>query len=59
MLKRRAKVSEKTERADRDAQEQLEHPDMDAFDRFIEKLLTVSKEEIDKLAPAKRKRHPT
>jgi hypothetical protein len=44
-----------TERADREALERLKHPDMKLFDRFIEKLVAIPKEEIDKLiAPPKR-----
>jgi hypothetical protein len=40
VLKKREKVSEKTERADQEARERLEHADMGLFDRFMKKLLS-------------------
>jgi hypothetical protein len=52
-----AKPETKTERADREARERLNDADMDLFDRFMEKLIAVPKEEIDKVfAPPKRGR---
>jgi hypothetical protein len=39
VAKKRAKVSEKIERADREARERLEHADMNLFDRFMRKLV--------------------
>jgi hypothetical protein len=52
-----AKPETKTERADREARERLEHADMDLFDRFFDKLVAIPKEEIDKaVAPPKRRR---
>jgi hypothetical protein len=58
VVKSPAKAETKAERADREARERLKHPDMKLFDRFIEKLLTIPKEEIDKVAPPKRGRTP-
>jgi hypothetical protein len=39
MLKKPAKPETKTERADREACEKLQNPDMDLFDRFMKRLL--------------------
>jgi len=40
--RKRAKVSETTERADREAREKLKHADLGLFDRFMKKLVKVT-----------------
>jgi hypothetical protein len=56
-LRAKPKTKPETEQADREAHGRLENPDMDLFDRFIDKLVAVPKEEIDKMvAPRKRSR---
>jgi hypothetical protein len=41
VAKKRVKPETKTERADREARERLEHADMDLFDRFMPELLVT------------------
>lgn len=56
MAKKPAKAETKTERADREAREKLEHADIGIFDRFMKKLIAVPKEQLYKVAPPKRGR---
>jgi hypothetical protein len=50
-LRAKPKTKPETEQADREARDRLKHPDMDLFDRFMDKLIAVPKEEIDKMVP--------
>jgi hypothetical protein len=46
-----AKEETKLERAEREAHERLENPDMDLFDRFMKKLIDIPRERLQPFQP--------
>jgi hypothetical protein len=51
--KSQAKVETKQERADREARERLDNPDMNLFDRFMRRLVGIPKERIKSNHPSR------